>query len=112
MTFEEEIVLRLKRNGTFDSIRKQLLSEFQSGDAGQKFLDKLKAFMEDLVHRDPSLLDKDSSFFYDYVSAELERSGIYQTIRQEILDTLKDDSHQKKIDEDIYFVTENEEKNQ
>ncbi|KAI9487693.1 MAG: complex proteins associated with Set1p component shg1-domain-containing protein [Benjaminiella poitrasii] len=111
MSPEEEIVSRLKRNGTFDSMRKQILVEFQTGDAGQKFLDKLRAFMEDMVNKDPNLLEKDSSFFYDQVSAELERSGLYQTIREEILDTLKEDSHQNKIDEEILFVTEDEEKN-
>lgn len=30
----EEVVLQLKRNGTFDDLRKRLLTEFQNGVSG------------------------------------------------------------------------------
>ena len=42
-------------------------------EEGQKFLSKLKLFMEDMVARNPALAEKDSSFFHEQVSAELEK---------------------------------------
>ncbi|KAG2236820.1 hypothetical protein INT48_007004 [Thamnidium elegans] len=69
----EDIVLQLKKNGTFDDLRKHLLTEFQNGEEGQKFLNKLKLFMEDMIANDPTLIEKESSSFHEIVSAELER---------------------------------------
>lgn len=34
----EEVVLQLKRNGTFDDLRKRLLTEFQNGVSGLPFV--------------------------------------------------------------------------
>ncbi|KAG2194030.1 hypothetical protein INT47_009921 [Mucor saturninus] len=97
----EEIVLQLKKNGTFDDLRKRLLADFQSGAGGENFLEKLKSFMEDMVARDPSLIEKESSAFYELVSAELERAGIYNTIRQEALETLKGEQYQTRVNDEI-----------
>ncbi|GAA5805932.1 hypothetical protein EDC94DRAFT_607470 [Helicostylum pulchrum] len=102
----EDIVLQLKKNGTFDDLRKRLLTEFQNGEEGQKFLNKLKLFMEDMIANDPTLIEKESSSFHEIVSAELERAGIYNTIRQEALETLKGDYYQTRIDQEVKVVTE------
>ncbi|KAI8079469.1 hypothetical protein BDF21DRAFT_463532 [Thamnidium elegans] len=102
----EDIVLQLKKNGTFDDLRKHLLTGFQNGEEGQKFLNKLKLFMEDMIANDPTLIEKESSSFHEIVSAELERAGIYNTIRQEALETLKGDYYQTRIDQEVKIVTE------
>ncbi|GAA5817176.1 hypothetical protein MFLAVUS_010718 [Mucor flavus] len=102
----EDIVLQLKKNGTFDDLRKRLLTEFQNGEEGQKFLSKLKLFMEDMIANNPALIEKESSSFHEIVSTELERAGIYNTIRQEALETLKGDYYQTRIDQEVKVVTE------
>lgn len=107
----EDIVLQLKRNGTFDDLRKRLLSDFQSNAEGEQFLNKLKLFMEEMIAKDPSLIEKESSSFHELVNAELERSGVYETIRQEALETLKGDYYQKRVDEEVKIVTEKAEEN-
>ncbi|GAA5805897.1 hypothetical protein HPULCUR_011423 [Helicostylum pulchrum] len=99
----EVTVLQLKKNGVFADLRKRLLIEFQNG---QKFLNKLKLFMEDMIANDPTLIEKESSSFHEIVSAELERAGIYNTIRQEALETLKGDYYQTRIDQEVKVVTE------
>jgi hypothetical protein len=45
-------------------------------DAGQQFLDRLKVFMEEMITKDPTLIEKDSSFFHDQVVNELERFSV------------------------------------
>ncbi|CAO3653838.1 unnamed protein product [Mucor hiemalis] len=102
----EDIVLQLKRNGTFDDLRKRLLSDFQSNAEGEQFLNKLKFFMEEMIAKDPSLVEKESSSFHELVNSELERSGVYDTIRQEALETLKGDYYQQRVDEEVKIVTE------
>ncbi|KAI9262857.1 hypothetical protein EDC94DRAFT_607610 [Helicostylum pulchrum] len=102
----EDTVLQLKKNGVFADLRKRLLIEFQNGEEGQKFLNKLKLFMEDMIANDPTLIEKESSSFHEIVSAELERAGIYNTIRQEALETLKGDYYQTRIDQEVKVVTE------
>ncbi|CAO3638347.1 unnamed protein product [Mucor fragilis] len=105
----EEVVLQLKRNGTFDDLRKRLLTEFQNGEEGQKFLSRLELFMEDMVARNPSLVEKDSSFFHDQVSSELEKAGVYNAVRQDVLTTLKEDYYQQRVDKEIQTVHQKEE---
>ncbi|KAL7326488.1 hypothetical protein PS15p_208823 [Mucor circinelloides] len=107
----EEVVLQLKRNGTFDDLRKRLLTEFQNGEDGQKFLSKLTLFMEDMVARNPSIVEKDSSFFHDQVSAELGRAGVYNAVREDVLATLKGDYYQQRVDKEIQTVNQKEEDN-
>ncbi|KAI8066208.1 uncharacterized protein B0P05DRAFT_553400 [Gilbertella persicaria] len=97
----EEAVLQLKKNGTFDELRKKLLSDFQSQFAGQKLLDDLKHFMEDMVNKDPSLLDKEPFLFHEQVMSELEKEGIFHQIHQDILETLKGDDYQQRVDKEI-----------
>ncbi|OBZ81943.1 hypothetical protein A0J61_10006 [Choanephora cucurbitarum] len=106
----EETVLQLKRNGTFDELRKKLLSDFQSQTTGQKFLDDLKEFMEDLVQKSPSLLDTEPSTFHEQVMTELEKAGIYQQIRKEALETLKGDYYQQRVDKEIQLLEDNSKK--
>ncbi|KAI8366489.1 hypothetical protein EDC96DRAFT_544154 [Choanephora cucurbitarum] len=103
----EETVLQLKRNGTFDELRKKLLSDFQSQTTGQKFLDDLKEFVEDLVQKSPSLIDTEPSAFHEQVMAELEKAGIYQQIRKEALETLKGDYYQQRVDKEIQLLEDN-----
>ncbi|KAL0074950.1 hypothetical protein J3Q64DRAFT_1841823 [Phycomyces blakesleeanus] len=101
----EDVVLQLKRKGTFDSLRKRLLSEFQSAPTGQSFLENTNGFMEDIVKKDDSLLDKDRTSFYEHVTTELERAKFYDSIREEILETLlKDEYYQKQVDDAIENV--------
>ncbi|KAI8642222.1 hypothetical protein BD408DRAFT_416999 [Parasitella parasitica] len=104
----EEVVLQLKRNGTFDDLRKRLLTEFQNGEEGKIFLSKLKLFMEDMIARNPGLVEKDSSFFHEQVSAELEKAGVYNSVRQDILGTLKEDYYQQRVDKEIQLVDQKE----
>ncbi|GAN09679.1 hypothetical protein MAM1_0283c09211 [Mucor ambiguus] len=107
----EEVVLQLKKNGTFDDLRKRLLTEFQNGGEGQKFLGKLELFMEDMVARNPSLVEKDSLFFHDQVSVELEKAGVYNAVRQDVLATLKEEYYQQRVDKEIQTVNQKEENN-
>ncbi|KAI8967987.1 complex proteins associated with Set1p component shg1-domain-containing protein [Mycotypha africana] len=102
----EDIVLQLKKNGFFDSLRKQLLTEFQMSDAGQQFSDKLNNFIENKIENDPSLLERNSSSFYEHISSEIEKSDTYTSLRDQILETLKRSDFQDKIDEEIRTVTE------
>lgn len=84
-----------------------------------------------MIAKDPSLVEKESSSFHESVNAELERylsarnkrhlqtrltwlfyrSGVYETIRQEALETLKGDYYQKRVDEEVKIVTEKAEDN-
>ncbi|CEP09456.1 hypothetical protein [Parasitella parasitica] len=105
----EEVVLQLKRNGTFDDLRKRLLMEFQTGEEGKNFLGKLKLFMEEMVAQKPGLVEKDSSFFHEQVSAELEKAGVYSSVRQDILGILKEDYYQQRVDKEIQLVNQKEE---
>ncbi|KAG2209634.1 hypothetical protein INT46_007326 [Mucor plumbeus] len=107
----EEVVLQLKKNGTFDDLRKRLLTEFQNGEEGQKFLSELKLFMEDMVARNPALAEKDSSFFHEQVSAELEKAGVYNSVREDIFGTFKEDYYQQRVDKEIQLVNQKEENN-
>ncbi|KAI9006290.1 hypothetical protein CLU79DRAFT_780438 [Phycomyces nitens] len=101
----EDVVLQLKRKGTFDSLRKRLLSEFQSESTGQSFLEKTNGFMEEIVKKDDSLLDKDRNSFYEHVTNELERAKFYDSIREEILERLlKDEYYQKQVDDAMETV--------
>jgi hypothetical protein len=80
--------------------------------------------MEEMIAKDPSLLEKDSSFFHEQVSSELERqsnqttkvlvllltcfnrAGIYNTIRENVLNTLEEDYYQQRVDKEVHTVTE------
>ncbi|KAI8333761.1 hypothetical protein BD560DRAFT_493968 [Blakeslea trispora] len=106
----EEIVLQLKKNGTFDELRKKLLSDFQSQATGQQFLSDLKEFMEDMVQKGPSLIDAEPSAFHEQVMTELEKAGIYHQIRQEALETLKGDYYQQRVDKEIQLLEDSSEK--
>ncbi|CEG72688.1 hypothetical protein CU097_008656 [Rhizopus azygosporus] len=98
----EDIVLQLKRNGTFDDLRKRLLSGFQHGEQGKEFTSKLNAFMADMISKDPSLLN--STSIYEKITKELERSGIYQTLQQQVLQELQTDYYQNRITEQVDIV--------
>ncbi|KAI7870986.1 hypothetical protein BDF14DRAFT_1321864 [Spinellus fusiger] len=95
----EDVVLQLKRKGTFDVLRKRLLSEFQKTSNGQSFIDKTNGFMEDVVKKDDSVLDKDRNSFYEHITSELERAKFYDSIREEVLETLlKDEYYQNQVE--------------
>ncbi|KAG0170444.1 hypothetical protein DFQ28_002183 [Apophysomyces sp. BC1034] len=101
----DEVVLQLKRKGTFDELRKHLLTEFQTAPTGQKVLEKVNAFMEDMVNKDPSLTDKDGPAFHELVTTELERAGVYKSIRDEVLGTLlQTDYYQRRVDEEMRLL--------
>ncbi|KAI8980554.1 hypothetical protein BDB01DRAFT_796942 [Pilobolus umbonatus] len=102
----ENIVLQLKKNGTFDGLRKHMLSEFQSGEAGQQFLKRLNTFMEDTLTDNPTLLEKGSNYFHEFITAELEKAGVYKDIHNDALNTLKEEYYQQRIDEQVRLVIE------
>ncbi|KAI8098494.1 complex proteins associated with Set1p component shg1-domain-containing protein [Halteromyces radiatus] len=104
----EEIVLQLKRKGTFDELRKRLLADFQTEPAGQQFMKKIQDFMEDMITKDPSLLDKDKSAFHSLMLNEIEKTGMYQTIQKEIVTTLMQaDDFQKRVEDEMNTVLNN-----
>ncbi|KAI8332595.1 complex proteins associated with Set1p component shg1-domain-containing protein [Chlamydoabsidia padenii] len=103
----EDAVLQLKRKGAFDELRKRLLSDFQTGPAGQNFVKKIQDFMETMVMNDTSLLDKDRSTFHTIMMDEIEKAGMYQTIQKEIINGLiQTEDFQNKVTEEITAVLE------
>ncbi|KAI7850221.1 hypothetical protein BDC45DRAFT_518792 [Circinella umbellata] len=101
----DEIVLQLKRKGTFDQLRKHLLSEFQNQHEGQTFLENVNNFMEEKTSKDPSLLEKERSTFHSLMMNELEKTGMFQSVHKQVLETLLQQSYyQVQVDEQLKLV--------
>ncbi|KAI9498525.1 complex proteins associated with Set1p component shg1-domain-containing protein [Zychaea mexicana] len=101
----DEIVLQLKRKGTFDQLRKHLLSEFQQQNEGQKFLENVTSFMQEKISKDPSLLDKERSTFQSLMMNELEKAGMFQSVHEQIRGTLLQQKYyQDQVDEQLRLV--------
>ncbi|ORY95750.1 hypothetical protein BCR43DRAFT_493534, partial [Syncephalastrum racemosum] len=100
----DQIVVQLKRKGTFDELRKALLSDFMNNEAGQALRQKVEATMQELVDKNPSLLDKDRSGFHATVMKELESAGIYGSLRVETL--LREKRYQDRMEEEIRIELE------
>ncbi|ORZ13579.1 complex proteins associated with Set1p component shg1-domain-containing protein [Absidia repens] len=101
----EDVVLQLKRKGTFDKLRKHLLSDFQTEPAGQQFMKKIQDFMEEMITKDPSLLDKDRTAFHSLMMDEIEKAGMYQTIQKEVVTTLMQaDDFQQRVEEEMTAI--------
>ncbi|CDH57522.1 hypothetical protein RO3G_14289 [Lichtheimia corymbifera JMRC:FSU:9682] len=100
-----DVVVQLKRNGSFDQLRKQLLTDFQNEPEGKAFLAKINNFMETMVLKDPTLLEKDRSAFLSLVTSELEKEGMYQSVKEQVLGTmLQKKDYQDQIDEQMEQV--------
>ncbi|KAI8142509.1 hypothetical protein BJV82DRAFT_669660 [Fennellomyces sp. T-0311] len=106
----DEIVMQLKRNGTFDQLRKHLLTEFQNQDAGQTFLESINSFMQEKASKDPSLLEKERSTFHSLMMNELEKAGMFQNVHEQVLGTLLQQKHyQDQVDEQLKMVERKDE---
>ncbi|KAI9278397.1 hypothetical protein BDA99DRAFT_492061 [Phascolomyces articulosus] len=104
----DEIVLQLKRKGTFDQLRKHLLSEFQNQQEGQSFLDNVNNFMEEKTSKDPSLLEKERSTFHSFMMKELEKTGMFQSAHKQVLETLLHQKYyQDQVDEQLKLILDN-----
>ncbi|KAI9311551.1 complex proteins associated with Set1p component shg1-domain-containing protein [Dichotomocladium elegans] len=104
----DDVVMQLKRNGTFDQLRKHLLTEFQNESEGQAFLAKINSFMEEMINANPSLLEKDRSAFIGHVMKELEKANVYQTVHEQVLGmSLQRKYYQEQINEQIQQVLPN-----
>lgn len=83
-----------------------LLNEFQQSYKGDEFVDDLRSFMEDMIARDPTLLN--SNTLYDQIHKEIEESYIYQSLREQALDELQEDYYKKKIIDQIEITKKND----
>ncbi|SAM07064.1 hypothetical protein [Absidia glauca] len=102
----EDAVLRLKRKGAFDELRKRLLSDFQTGSEGQDFVKQVQDFMEKRIAQDPSLLDKDRATFHTIMMDEIEKTGMYQAVEKELTNGLmQTEEFQNKVNEELSAVT-------
>ncbi|KAG1151150.1 hypothetical protein G6F37_010776 [Rhizopus arrhizus] len=103
----EDIVLQLKRNGTFDDLRKKLLAGFQNGTQGKEFVDRLTGLMEEMVNSDPTILN--SSAAYEQITKQIEKADIYQSLRQQVLESLQKDDYKTRITEQIDSISKDNE---
>ncbi|KAI9307651.1 complex proteins associated with Set1p component shg1-domain-containing protein [Cunninghamella echinulata] len=104
----EDVVMQIKRKGTFDELRKRLLSDLETAPVGQQFLKSLQDFMEEKIKEDPSLLDKDRSTFHSLMMNDIEKAGMYQSIQNEVVTTLMQaEDFQKRVEEEMLAVLQN-----
>ncbi|CAO3679372.1 unnamed protein product [Umbelopsis ramanniana] len=78
----EEVVLQLKKKGTFDELRKQALQEFQANESGQTFINDIQEILQNLEAEDPALFTKDKSHVHNVVLDRLENHSVYNDARQ------------------------------
>ncbi|KAH8551971.1 hypothetical protein BGW37DRAFT_493101 [Umbelopsis sp. PMI_123] len=109
----EEVVLQLKKKGTFDELRKQALQEFQANQSGQNFINDIQEILQNLEAEDPSLFSKDKSHVHSTVLDRLENHFVYHDARQKMLDNyLHSDSISTRIDKEIRAIVPDEKDNQ
>ncbi|KAI9245457.1 hypothetical protein BY458DRAFT_528781 [Sporodiniella umbellata] len=102
----EDVALQLKKNGTFDNLRKELYFNFHQKDREGEFINKLKLFIEELIVKDPSLLNSPS--FFDHVNKKIEESSIYPSLKEQALDTLQEDEYKNKIIDQVETIQKEE----
>ncbi|KAG2178721.1 hypothetical protein INT44_001874 [Umbelopsis vinacea] len=105
----EEVVLQLKKKGTFDELRKQALQEFQANESGQTFINDIQEIMQKLEAEDPALFTKDKSHVHNIVLDRLENHAVYNDARQKMLDHyLHSEAVSTRIDKEIRAIVPDE----
>ncbi|GAB5590399.1 hypothetical protein Unana1_05299 [Umbelopsis nana] len=98
----EELVLQLKKKGTFDELRKQALQDFQANESGQSFINQINQILQQLEADDAALFTKDKSYVHNVVLDRLENNAVYDDARNGMLQNyLQSDSIATRIDEEI-----------
>ncbi|KAJ2961453.1 hypothetical protein NQZ79_g3295 [Umbelopsis isabellina] len=98
----EELILQLKKKGTFDELRKQALQEFQADASGQSFASRISQILLNLEAEDPALFAKDKSSVHNAVLERLETSSVYEDAKRDMLEKyLQSDAISTRIDEEI-----------
>ncbi|CAO3637091.1 unnamed protein product [Cunninghamella echinulata] len=104
----EDVVMQLKRKGTFDELRKRLLSDSRNSACGTTVFKKPSRLYGRKSKRNPSLLDKDKSTFHSLMMNDIEKAGMYQSIQNEVVTTLMQaEDFQKRVEEEMLAVLQN-----
>ncbi|KAI8376288.1 uncharacterized protein BYT42DRAFT_574097 [Radiomyces spectabilis] len=98
----EDAVLHLKRKGTFDELRRHLLSEFRTTATGHRLLEKVTECLETALANEASLFDKDIAVSHELLMQRLESADLFVAFRKEILTTvLQEEFYLKRVDDEL-----------
>ncbi|KAL8763202.1 MAG: hypothetical protein Q9184_000919 [Pyrenodesmia sp. 2 TL-2023] len=70
----------LKKKGHYDTVRKNVWSQFVESDANNNFKDRLHELADAEIDRDPSLLSRDRGKAATLMQGAVDRSDVYKTV--------------------------------
>ncbi|KAJ4362565.1 Nucleosomal histone H3-Lys79 methylase [Neocucurbitaria cava] len=76
----DNLVHTFRKKGQYDSIRKELMNQYNAGPAKDELLNALKELVDSETDRNPSLLSRDPKMATTLIEGAGERSAIYGNI--------------------------------
>ncbi|KAL8886838.1 MAG: hypothetical protein Q9192_006422, partial [Flavoplaca navasiana] len=80
----EDLLHTIKKKGEYDTLRKQVWSEFVESDEKNKFTNQLNELADTEIDRDPSFLSRDRGKAATLLQGAVDRSDIYKSVEQSL----------------------------
>ncbi|KAK5449853.1 hypothetical protein LTS15_008425 [Exophiala xenobiotica] len=80
----DTLLLKFKKQGGYDSLRKQVWASYNTSDAKTALADQIHAIAEAEIEKDPNLLSRERGKAATLIQGAVDRSGIYQDVESRI----------------------------
>ncbi|KIX08492.1 uncharacterized protein Z518_03148 [Rhinocladiella mackenziei CBS 650.93] len=80
----DALLLKFKKQGGYDSLRKQVWASYNTSDAKTALTDQIHAIAEAEIEKDPNLLTRERGKAATLIQGAVDRSGIYQDVESRI----------------------------
>ena len=80
----DALLLKFKKQGGYDSLRKQVWASYNTSDAKATLADQIRAIADSEIEKDPKLLSRERGKAATLIQGAVDRSGIYQDVESKI----------------------------
>ncbi|OQU97508.1 hypothetical protein CLAIMM_03433 [Cladophialophora immunda] len=80
----DALLLKFKKKGGYDSLRKQVWASYNTSDAKTALTEQIHTIAEAEIEKDPNLLSRERGKAATLIQGAVDRSGIYQDVESRI----------------------------